>query len=420
MRGDEMLDRMELIEPEYIEEAEKAYKSFGYVKIKAAVIAACLLLVVTGAIISLQIGGSSSQTQGEFPPIIIAPDNQLDEPIEHSQIIFNETESVMDGSRKYIPGYFTEELSEQNSSVVLPAATTNLDISGFIGFDGDGNAVEVILEVTAPDYPESVAVSISQFQSPRMYDLESEPEVSVVNGKEFTVYRCTVTKNKIWLDGITEVNGYYLALFIETSPESIERDQKLFEAVIEYFSLYREGAPDIAAIKPQSIPEFFDIQLSMEEAQQNEEFGKYMLLAVPNGFTEESICRYKDQNSDYLSGLWTKGYDELSWRVSFFSDEDAGRITGVADKENYDLSLYPIPRAESVPDELREIVDNPIFIAEELTLEAVYARAYKTGETGDSNGWRMNFSVKFDDVVVTVRAKGTDPEWVYSQLKSMI
>ena len=242
----------------------------------------------------------------------------------------------------------------------------------------------------------------------------------MVNGKEFTVYRCTVTKNKIWLDGITEVNGYYLALFIETSPESIERDQKLFEAAMEYFSHYEEENPDIAAINPQSIPEFFDIQLSMEEAQQNEEFGKYMLLAVPNGFTEESIRRYKDQNSDYLSGLWTKGYDELSWRVSFFSDEDAGRITGVIDKENYDLSLYPIPRAESVPDELREIVDNPIFIAEELTLEAVYARAYKTGETGDSNGWRMNFSVEFDDVIVTVRAKGTDPEWVYSQLKSMI
>ena len=198
MRGDEMLDKMDLIDPEYIDEAEKAYKSFGYVKIKAAVIAACLLLVVTGAIISLQIGGSSSQTQGEFPPIIIAPDNQLDEPIEHSQIIFNETESVMDGSRKYIPGYFTEELSEQNTSVILPAATTNLDISGFIGFDGDGNAVEVILEVTAPDYPESVAVSISQFQSPRMYDLESEPELSVVNGKEFTKFFFALSLSFLW------------------------------------------------------------------------------------------------------------------------------------------------------------------------------------------------------------------------------
>ena len=306
MRGEEMLDRMELIEPEYIKEAENAYKSFRFAKIKAAGIAACLLLAVTGTIIGLCIGGSSVPTQGEYPPIIITPDNQPDEQTEQSRIIFNETESVMDGSRKYIPGYFTEELSDQNASVVLPAAATNLEISGFIGFDGDGNAVDVILEVTAQGYPDSVTVNISQYKSPRMYDLESKPEVSVVNGKEFTVYRCAVTKNKIWLEAVTEINGYNLSLFIETSPESIERDQKLFEAAMEYFSHYEEETPDIAAVRPQSIPEFFDIELSMEEAQQNEEFGKYMLTTVPAGFIEESIRRYKDQNSDYLSGLWTK------------------------------------------------------------------------------------------------------------------
>ena len=83
---------------------------------------------------------------------------------------------------------------------------------------------------------------------------------------------------------------------------------------------------------------------------------------------------------------------------------------------NYDLALYPIPRASSVPKELRQIVDNPIFYAEELTQDAVWARAYKTGETGDSDGWRMTFSVIYGDTVVEIRGKGVNPEWIYQQL----
>lgn len=116
-----------------------------------------------------------------------------------------------------------------------------------------------------------------------------------------------------------------------------------------------------------------------------------MVQELPEGFTEESIRRYKDQNNDYLSGLWTRG--------------------------NYNLALYPIPRAESVPEELREIVDNPIFDATELTLEAVYMRAYKVEDAGDIDGWRMVFSVKYGDVIVEIRTKGVEPEWVYEQLQ---
>ena len=114
-----------------------------------------------------------------------------------------------------------------------------------------------------------------------------------------------------------------------------------------------------------------------------------------------------------------KGYDELSWTVYTISEADESRITEIDETENYDLTLYPIPRASSVPDELREIVNNPIFIGEELTQEAVFARAYKVEDAGDSNGWRMNFSVKYGDTVVEIRAKGVDPEWMYQQLYAL-
>ena len=121
-------------------------------------------------------------------------------------------------------------------------------------------------------------------------------------------------------------------------------------------------------------------------------------------------------DSNYLSGLWTKGYDELKWQTTSFTEQDVSRLVSIDETEKYDLSLYPIPRADSVPTELREVVDNPIFIAEELTWDAVCSRAYKTGESGDGNGWRMAFSVKYNNVIVNINAKGVDPEWVYQQL----
>lgn len=112
--------------------------------------------------------------------------------------------------------------------------------------------------------------------------------------------------------------------------------------------------------------------------------------------------------------------DDLSWVVDPYNEQDAHRLTSVNEKENYDLSLCPIPRADSVPDELREIVNDPIFEAEELTLEAVYCRAYKVDDAGDTDGWRMKFSVKYGDVIVSVSAKGVEPEWLYQQFVNLI
>ena len=67
-----------------------------------------------------------------------------------------------------------------------------------------------------------------------------------------------------------------------------------------------------------------------------------------------------------------------------------------------------------------EIIKPNQFDAGELTMDAVWARAYKTGESDDSPGWRMAFSVRYGDIIVEVRTKGVDPEWVYMRLMEML
>lgn len=164
---------------------------------------------------------------------------------------------------------------------------------------------------------------------------------------------------------------------------------------------------------------FTKTELTLAEAKNDIDFGAYMPQAIPDNFIKETIYRYTDEYNDYLSGLWYKNYDEFRWRIRYFEDEDYSRITSVEDTRNYDLSFYPIPRADSVPEELREIVDNPIFDISELTLEAVCARAYSINDSGDSKGLRMHFSVLYGDIIVEVSCKGVNPEWLYSQLKAL-
>ncbi|MBO5474117.1 MAG: hypothetical protein J6A08_10110 [Lachnospiraceae bacterium] len=162
-----------------------------------------------------------------------------------------------------------------------------------------------------------------------------------------------------------------------------------------------------------------DETMTWEEAQHSEPFGGYLLSEAPAGFTAETIQRYQDENTNYLYGLWTKGegsFDEISWRVSFYDETMENRVTSVDDIQNYDLSLYPFPLADSVPEELFEIVDHPIFNMDELTLEAVNRRAYSTNESNDTSEIRMSFGVRYGDIVVEVTTKGVSPEWVYDQL----
>lgn len=162
-----------------------------------------------------------------------------------------------------------------------------------------------------------------------------------------------------------------------------------------------------------------DETLTLFEAQKVKYLGAYMLSKGPSDFSLESIQHYQDDTSNYLNELWTKGgdsFDEISWRVSLYDETYANYITSVADTKNYDLSLYPFPLADSVPEELFGIVEHPIFHIEELTLDVVNRRAYSFDNDNDTNEIRMSFGVLYDDIVVEVTTKGISSKWLYEQL----
>ncbi|MHB8065451.1 MAG: hypothetical protein ACYDG2_23030 [Ruminiclostridium sp.] len=182
--------------------------------------------------------------------------------------------------------------------------------------------------------------------------------------------------------------------------------------------LIEGGAVDFNVFHP-IVPELREDRLGLDEARADADFGAYVPISLPEGFVFEDSLRYKNQVQDALFVNWAMGMGYINWRISMLDESDKMRITSIADTRNYDLSFYPIPRADSVPDELREIVNNPIFLSDELTFEAIQARTYEVSDSGDGPGLRMQFSVLYGDILVELNVKGASSEAIFDILQQI-
>jgi len=444
MSKDRIIDSLGRIDDDMIQHVEtlrKKKRRPAWTKWGAMV--ACLCLIVASSFVISRITDPSPSgipipdpdgtiQRGDEPdvypdhPILRPGDegyiNPGTEPAENPRtpwtIHFNEGPSVLMASRPYIKGVFTEALNDTQLAALMPNA--DMSCSGYARFDNYGNLLEVVLqtETTLPESP--VAIALADYYFGLDYVMSEADVVSVCNGLDYRVYQHNIG-NTVELSAFTIINDIYFAFSMDVPQADLEQAKEAFQRVLECFAYYEEGKPDLSDIVPEEIPELTEQMFnSLAEAQADPDFGRYMPSELPAGFGDTAIYRFKFQDSNFLSALWSKGLDDLNWVVKPYTEEDAHRLTSVKDMENYDLTLYPIPRADSVPDELREIVDNPIFEAEELTLETVYCRAYKVNDAGDTDGWRMRFSVKYGDVIVSLSTKGVEPEWLYQQLVNLI
>ena len=431
MSKDRVVDSLGRIDDDMIQSVETlrkkkkrpAWRKWG-------TMAACFCLIVAAVVVVPKL----------FPGTVPTPPDNNDFPVHDSSVQtnpnqseghqntedlrnpwtlhFNEASSMLAANRPYIKGVFTEPMNDTELTALLPSA--DLTCSGYARFDDKGNLLDIEMqtETTLPGSPVSIGLADYFFGFDNV--LSGAEVVSVCNGVDYRGYQYQFD-DKVELSAYTIINDIYFAFAMDVPMENLEQAKEEFQRVLECFAYYEEGKPDLSIIVPEEIPELPEQMFeTLTEAKAEPDFGSYLPSEIPAGFGDASIYRFKFQYSNFLTATWSRGMDDLSWVVTPYTEEDAHRLTSVDDKENYDLSLYPIPRADSVPDELREIVNDPIFEAEELTLEAVYCRAYKVNDVGDTDGWRMRFSVKYGDVIVSVSTKGVEPEWLYQQLVNLV
>lgn len=328
-------------------------------------------------------------------------------------LIFNKASSSSQNDI-YIPGHFWQELSREELSAILPGFS-DVNITATANFEGDGTLFNIDIH-TKMKSGTDVYIQLAPGDPILDYFFDSKIMESKIDGVDVIAGYFEGNHINIYFANFKlEDVGYYLECRIDTKEkELIEKEKEMFTELI--YHIISGGSADFSILNPV-IPELKDEILTKDEVYADKDFGGYIPENVPDGFVFESSNRFINQEQNYLSVLWTKGLNEIRWMVSKRSQSSEFRITSVDDKKNYDLSLYPIPRASSVPENLREIVENPIFPIEDLTLDVVKARAYTINDTGDVDGYRMRFSVLYDgNILIEVRSKGVDPEDVFNQL----
>lgn len=450
----DLLESFSGLDTDLLERSEQAGKPRG-VKMWWAAAAACLVMAAAGAIAAPGIVGNRSAgiepgqlanisepgTDATAPaandPQDTAPSISLDiSPMTSPELVFNQVKGRTGPYAAPVAGFaiFSEELTGEELAAAAPDVLPHnvcspffdiqyWEVSGHAGYYGWGELEGVHLDFLNPEWGGTVTVTLRK-PDVKVYSdviLETpEPVTSHLGPLECTAYRWQDDSGVLmWAN--FQIGGVAYIASVNVNPEDAEQAERDLDMVLNCYQgrALNGSAPDLDAYHMKVTHVWIDnSDLTLAQAREDETFGSYMPDSAPQGFTQSVIRRYKADNGDWLYGSWYDGnYGSFIWEVSYLDDYAASRITGVEDRDNYDLSLYSFPLGESVPAELRSIVDNPVFLMEELTLDTVCARACKVNEAGDTEGWRMNFSVLYGDVVVRVSAKGVSPEWVFEQLR---
>ncbi len=158
------------------------------------------------------------------------------------------------------------------------------------------------------------------------------------------------------------------------------------------------------------------VRLDEGSLRATETLGQYVPAQIPAGYVFVDGSRYDGaEGPEIISLTWAKGMDDISVTVAEYveGDELSKRLVDVSKPETYDVHLYEIPYADSVPDEVRESFLYPIFKESDFTLEVVEARMKSVADAGDTDTPRGSFAVLYDSgVLVSFRVQGeTEAIW---------
>lgn len=149
---------------------------------------------------------------------------------------------------------------------------------------------------------------------------------------------------------------------------------------------------------------------SIEELRADQEFAEYLPRTVPSGYALESAVKSVYQDKTVLAVVWSRGMDSIEWRVDR-APQQAVVPVDVTKPETYDVNLYDIPYADSVPENYRETFSNPVFRMEDMSLETVRARTRQVADSGDTSTPRANFDVLYGDgTLISFTGRGTAEE----------
>jgi hypothetical protein len=369
---------------------------------------------------------SSQDVPGTSRPVVSPPASETAPEasgIPEYDLILNKAESMLSAS-VIIPGHFWRELTPEEQSRVFPGLSDMYDLRATVNFQSDdsGASLYSIDAHAAPKGGPESYIKIAPGEATVDYIIDGEIKDSDVLGTAVSAGFFETKPNSKGLKKVIYFASFKmsgLGYYVELGGSESEKEKLLEEFSSLVGLLIRGGPADVSLFDDPAVPELRNERMDLDQARSDPDFGMYLPASLPAGFSFESALRFIDQDSDYLYATWYKGLGYIDWQVSRFEEEDEKRLTSVEDIQNYDLALYPIPRAESVPAELRAVVSDPIFRIDDLTLDVVRARTYEVSDAGDEPGPRMKFGVLYGEILIELNVKGAAPEVIFELLRQI-
>ncbi len=422
MNGYDLLEKMESVDADLLQEAEAAPIPAHRPRIAWSVaLAASLCVLVAGAWLVKRHANSPAMSGFESSDIsaaatagTTAATTAPDSPVE-GEIVYNPVTALTSAYRRSGPIFYEDVTADELAALVPTALQTRLHVSGTAVYADEGRLESICLS-----FDDAATLSLFDAATPPVSDCVYQYE----NAEESCVGALAVTAYaydggdyvRLEVDFRRGGVGYRLVAF--PAPDAVEAAKQTLQDIIAAYAS-DTAVPDLSGFAMREEHLWVDETLTLAQARADAVFGRYMFAAAPQGFAFETARRHQDDRQNYLTALWSRGYDDLTWRVHAETESDRERLVAAADTQAYDLTLYPIPHAESVPEELWETVNDPVFRIDELTREVVWRRAYTLDESGNFDGWQLHFSVLYGDTVVEVISKGVSPDWVYERLSAL-
>ncbi len=370
------------------------------------------------------------------------------------QDITDQSQLSSDASRAYLPGSFMTNLKKEDVQTIFwgPEGKPQADhpkteqgdlpwmlfwdgytLQGRALYDGQGQLMELWLwgeqdrasfelELCPGALPITCCIDmdrgdeISEFNGVKIagwsqvYDRDGDGQDDYICGSEF------MTKNDI---GVRFVNRNSLMRVEYEQDGSMDLGgAQTFNALFVRQALTDGGLYLDHLAENENIPAWREESFStLAQARQEADFAPYLPTAEPKGYNEfYGRLSYQEGRSNDLFVRWSRGYDNVEvciYRDGYYSYN----LVSPDQPETYDLSLYPIPWCDSVPEKYRETVDRPAFKAEDMSLAIVEAR----GREHDTGGMTYSFDVLHTDgTVVSYRCDGLTAAQVWAMVEETL
>ncbi len=395
---DALLDKFENAKPQ-----KRMWPAYG-------AIAACLCLLLGGALYLTKREAPHAptrpvalQAQTTAPTQQSAPTASIPMPLlsELPQLQFAQGGGELAADIGLPRGYFFRDLTDEQAASIWGQEKLNWEgydpKAIFVGeqqliYDGSGSVWAARLFGSVGDG--SFALTLAPEQLPPTC-------IAYGGGETCIVYDTPVTAVSYGTDGNRGCEISFLcgegkaAVGVRIEANWTGNGEAMLEVLTRIVSqsLRPEGILQLTQLRVSEVPEWRSERLTEEAAYAEVGFGEYLPDTLPDGYGFESAHRELGEERNYLSICWTSNYDNFSLTVDKCTDLYG--LVHADEVEKYDRYFYGDNKPD-VPDEYWDSWSDPLFYADELTMEVIERRLAEV-DMGNVHG---NFRVLYPDGTV--------------------